>query len=80
MYAADRNLSPEDLSRALDRYKKLSRETAQNIVNFHERYVKPRVQAELEADTAGAAQANVEEDEAPLVPEAESRRMANVSA
>lgn len=81
MYAADRNLSADDLSRAFDRYKKLSRETAQNIVNFHERYVKPRVEAELETDTAGAAspvRLEVDGDEASLVPNADSPRLVTV--
>lgn len=83
MYAANRNLSADDLSRAFDRYKKLSRETAQNIVNFHERYVKPRVQAELETDTAGAgipATSEVDAEETSLVPEAGPVRMVDASA
>lgn len=83
MYAANRNLSPDDISRAFERYKKLSRETAQNIVSFHERYVKPRVQAELEADTAGAevpGQSRVDAEETSLVPEAGPARMADASA
>jgi hypothetical protein len=81
MYAANRNLSADDVTRAFERYKKLSRETAQNIVNFHERYVKPRVQGELEADTAGADMPlHVGDDEAPLVPEAGPARMIDASA
>jgi hypothetical protein len=50
-------------------------------VNFHERYVKPRVQGELEADTAGADMPlHVGDDEAPLVPEAGPARMIDASA
>jgi uncharacterized protein (DUF2336 family) len=44
MYAAKRRLQPDDLSRAFERYKKLSRETARCIINFHERRVKLRGQ------------------------------------
>lgn len=65
MYAGNRDLKPDDISRSFERYKKLSRETAQNIVKFHERYVKPRVEAEVEI---GAAEVGAED--APLVPHA----------
>ena len=36
MNAAGRNLTPDDLSLAFERYKKLSQETARNIIKFHE--------------------------------------------
>lgn len=75
MYSANRNLRPDDMARALERYKKLSRPTAQNIVNFHERYIKPRVHAGVEA----GAQEGLAGDEAPLVPEADFL-MADASA
>lgn len=76
MYAANRNLSPDDISRAFTRYRKLDRETAQSIVRFHERYVRPRVEAELEA--GASARRAVDSEEAPLVPANDD--MANVSA
>jgi hypothetical protein len=34
MYAANRSLKPDDMTRAFERYKKLSQETARNIVQF----------------------------------------------
>jgi uncharacterized protein (DUF2336 family) len=36
MYAAGRSLTPDDLARAFERYKKLTQETARSIVRFHE--------------------------------------------
>lgn len=66
MYAGNRDLKPDDLSRAFERYKKLSRATAQNIVSFHERYVKPRVQA---LGDLGPDALEVADHEASLVPE-----------
>ncbi|MBI3703809.1 MAG: DUF2336 domain-containing protein [Rhizobiales bacterium] len=40
MYHAKRNLTPDDLTRAFERYKKLSQETAQSIIKFHGRRMK----------------------------------------
>lgn len=74
MYAANRNLAPDNITRAFERYKKLSRATAQNIVSFHERYVAPRVLAE------GAAPERLAADESPLVPEAAPLLMAGASS
>ncbi|MGA8963288.1 MAG: DUF2336 domain-containing protein [Pseudolabrys sp.] len=45
MYAANRNLKPDDITRAFERYKKLSQETARNIVMFYERRTRLRVKA-----------------------------------
>ncbi|MFZ0095690.1 MAG: DUF2336 domain-containing protein [Pseudolabrys sp.] len=45
MYAANRNLKPDDVTRAFERYKKLSQETARNIVMFYERRTRLRVKA-----------------------------------
>ncbi|HXZ22353.1 MAG TPA: DUF2336 domain-containing protein [Pseudolabrys sp.] len=42
MYAANRGLQPDEITQAFERYKKLSRETARNIVSFHERRMKQR--------------------------------------
>lgn len=82
MYAANRNLTADDLSRAFERYKKLSRETAQNIVNFHERYVKPRVQAGVEDAAAAEVLADkyLVQDESPLVPDETPLATARASA
>jgi uncharacterized protein (DUF2336 family) len=60
MAAAQRNLTPEALSRAFERYKKLSRQTARDIVSFHERRMRLRMQesgrdlSETERDAAVA--------------------------
>lgn len=42
MHVAERNLQPNDVSRFFDRYKKLPRETARNIVDFYQQRVKER--------------------------------------
>lgn len=42
MYAASRNLQPDEITQAFERYKKLSQETARNIVSFHERRLRLR--------------------------------------
>ena len=46
MYAANRSLKPDDITRAFERYKKLSQETSQNIVNFYERRMNLRAKAD----------------------------------
>ena len=53
MVAAKRSLTPDDLVQAFERYKKLTQETARNIVEFHERRTKLREQT----TTQGAAPA-----------------------
>jgi hypothetical protein len=45
MYAANRSLKADDITRAFERYKKLSQETARNIVAFYERRIKLRIKA-----------------------------------
>jgi hypothetical protein len=42
MYAANRSLKPDDITLAFERYKKLSQQTARNIVTFYERRLKLR--------------------------------------
>jgi hypothetical protein len=54
MYAADRRLTPDDITRSFERFRKLSRRTAQSIVAFHMHSVKQRGQ-----DAADAADAEV---------------------
>jgi uncharacterized protein (DUF2336 family) len=43
MYAGNRKLKPDDLTKIAERYKKLSVETARNVVGFHERRLKLRI-------------------------------------
>jgi uncharacterized protein (DUF2336 family) len=42
MYAAKRKLMPEDLSKAFERFNRLSPQTAQRVIRFHERRMKMR--------------------------------------
>jgi uncharacterized protein (DUF2336 family) len=46
MFVANRSLKPDDVTRAFERYKKLSQETARNIVNFYERRMTLRAKAD----------------------------------
>lgn len=55
MQAAGRSLTPDDLSLAFERYKKLSPETARNVVNFRERRLQMRAQEPKQDGAAGAA-------------------------
>ena len=45
MFAANRNLQPDDITVAFERYRKLSQQTARNIVTFYERRMKFRATA-----------------------------------
>jgi uncharacterized protein (DUF2336 family) len=42
MFAANRNLQPDDITVAFERYRKLSQQTARNIVTFYEKRMKLR--------------------------------------
>jgi hypothetical protein len=42
MYAAKRQMQQDDLSKAFERFNRLSPETAQRVVRFHERRIKLR--------------------------------------
>jgi uncharacterized protein (DUF2336 family) len=44
MYVANRSLQPDEITEAFERYRKLSKETARNIVNFYERRMRLRTQ------------------------------------
>ncbi|HET9714602.1 MAG TPA: DUF2336 domain-containing protein [Pseudolabrys sp.] len=44
MFAANRNLKADDITRAFERYRKLSQQTARNIVSFYEKRLKTRSQ------------------------------------
>ena len=57
MYVAERRLEPEHLTRAFDRYRKLSRETARKVVDFYGRRMKLRAQRNAQAGNAGAQDA-----------------------
>ncbi|MEX2036303.1 MAG: DUF2336 domain-containing protein [Xanthobacteraceae bacterium] len=57
MYVAERRLEPEHLTRAFDRYCKLSRETARKVVDFYGRRMKLRAQRNAQAGNAGAQDA-----------------------
>ena len=52
MHVAERTVQPENLAQFFDRYKKLPREAARNIVNFYEQRVKLRM---TEANGTGIA-------------------------
>jgi uncharacterized protein (DUF2336 family) len=54
MQAAGRHLTPDDLSLAFDRYKKLGQETARNIVKYHERRMKSLAEETTPDDKARA--------------------------
>jgi hypothetical protein len=45
MYAANRSLKPDDITLAFERYRKLSQQTARNIVVFYERRLKLRAKS-----------------------------------
>jgi hypothetical protein len=45
MYAANRSLKPDDITLAFERYRKLSQQTARNIVAFYERRLKLRAKS-----------------------------------
>jgi uncharacterized protein (DUF2336 family) len=54
MHIAERDVQPDNLGRFFDRYKKLPRETARNIVNFYGQRVKLRTAETNEAGTSSA--------------------------
>jgi len=51
MYIAERNLQSDDLAQAFERYKKLTQETARNIVDFYRERVKLRTKETPGAET-----------------------------
>lgn len=55
MHVAERNLQPSDLDRAFERYRKLTKETARNVVTFHQGRLTRRMQhAHNDAETERA--------------------------
>ena len=53
MYAANRKLTPDDLTKSFERFDKLSRKTAQSIVAFQAHSQKQRVHGEAPDGSAG---------------------------
>jgi hypothetical protein len=70
MYAANRNFQPDDITRAFERYRKLSPKTARNIVTFYERRMKLRAQADSKIKTARRkkGRGHPDEDNIAVVP------------
>jgi len=77
MYAAKRRLTPDDLTQAFERYKKLSQETASNIVKFHTRRMKllaqQNAQAAKEAARSAAGKPSAGKKAAARAPSVSSR-------
>src|SRR4249920_299953 len=70
MFVANRNLKPDDITRAFERYKKLSQETARNIVNFYERRMSLRAKADAKNKGTGGLKSpteNAAEDDIVVV-------------
>ena len=58
MYAADRKLTPDDITRSFERFRKLSTATARSIVRFQERVQQQqRAQADVREPASGSAAA-----------------------
>ncbi|HMF24427.1 MAG TPA: DUF2336 domain-containing protein [Pseudolabrys sp.] len=62
MYAANRSLQPDEITQAFERYRKLSQETARNIVSFHERRMKLR-EAQIKTKDRKAAKGLADDDD-----------------
>ena len=74
MQAAGRNMTPDDLERALERYKKLSQQTARNIIKFREQRKKVHARSPNDESAgkrdAGASSATAMDDAEPAKPAA----------
>jgi len=57
MCAANRRLTPDDITRSFERFKKLSTATARSIVSFQERVQRQRAQADVREPESGSAAA-----------------------
>jgi uncharacterized protein (DUF2336 family) len=71
MYAANRSPNAEDMNRSFERYKKLSQETARNIVDFYERRMSLRAEADeknKDAPGAAAARDSAIDDDVVVIP------------
>jgi uncharacterized protein (DUF2336 family) len=68
MYVANRSLQPDEITEAFERYRKLSKETARNIVNFYERRMKQRSQKGAKRKAPSAQElAQAASDDADIV-------------
>jgi hypothetical protein len=56
MYVANRSLQPDEITQAFERYRKVSKETARNIVNFYEQRMKQRTQPKAKKKNAHGQQ------------------------
>jgi uncharacterized protein (DUF2336 family) len=63
MYAANRNLQPDDITVAFERYRKLSPQTARNIVTFYEKRMKLRKVASAKGKSRGQKGKSPDEDD-----------------
>lgn len=61
MFVANRNLKPDDITRAFERYKKLIQETARNIVNFYERRMTLRAKADAKNKGARGSEGSADD-------------------
>ncbi|HET7910550.1 MAG TPA: DUF2336 domain-containing protein [Pseudolabrys sp.] len=68
MYAANRNLQPDDITVAFERYRKLSQRTARNIVTFYERRMKLRAAANKKNAHGKRAKDGAEDETLVLLP------------
>lgn len=57
MYAANRKLTPDDITRSFERFKKLSTTTARSILRFQQRVLQQRAQANVKEVASGSAAA-----------------------
>jgi uncharacterized protein (DUF2336 family) len=67
MFVANRNLQPDDITVAFERYRKLSQQTARNIVTFYERRMKLRTTANTKAKSARVRKGKSGSDDDNLV-------------
>ena len=63
MFAANRNLQPDDITVAFERYRKLSQQTARNIVTFYEKRMNLRKAADAKGKSRGQKSKNRNEDD-----------------
>ena len=67
MFAANRNLQPDDITVVFERYRKLSQQTARNIVTFYERRMKLREAENKSKNTRARKGKSRSEDDDNLV-------------
>ena len=67
MFAANRNLQPDDITVAFERYRKLSQQTARNIVTFYERRMKLRKAANAKGKSTRGRKGKTRDEDDNLV-------------